>query len=109
MVVPLSMVSFRFSINTEPGDTRQYKFGREYIVHISYPLSEVDYISTKYSHLFAATLFSLPVLKSKTLLLKCPASVTNISICLHSRSVKEILHQSDYLSFASKEVWVAAC
>jgi len=76
MVVPLSMVSFRFLINTEPGDTRQYKFGREYIVHISYPLSEVDYISTKYSHIFAATLFSLPVLKVKDTVVKM-SSVSN--------------------------------
>jgi len=108
--VILSMVSYRFLINTEPGDTTNNVNldGNTYlIVHISYPLSEVDYISTKYSHIFAATLFSLPVLKD-TLLLKCPATVTNISICLHSRSVKKILHQSDYLSFARKEVWVAA-
>jgi len=108
--VILSMVSYRFLINNDPGDTTDNinLDGKTYlIVHISYFLSEVDYISTKYSHIFAATLFSLPVLKDP-LLLKCPATVTNISICLHSSSVKKILHQSDYLSFARKEVWVAA-
>jgi hypothetical protein len=63
--VILSMVSYRFLINTEPGDTTNNinLDGNTYlIVHISYPLSDVDYISIKYSHIFAATLFSLPVL-----------------------------------------------
>jgi hypothetical protein len=106
--VILSMVSYRFLINTEPGDTTHNinLDGNTYlIVHILYPLSEIDYISIKYSHIFAATLFTWPELQH-TLLLKCPATVTNISICLLSRYVNKILHESDYLSFARKEVWV---
>jgi hypothetical protein len=109
--VILSMVSYRFLINTEPGDTTNNinLDGNTYlIVHISYPFFVRGRLHKyKKQTYFAITLFTLPVIKD-ALLLKCPATVTNISICLLSRFVKKILHQSDYLSFARKEVWVAA-